>query len=436
MPCVLAAALVPGTRRSAHSRGGLCASGRISSRAAAACPASRGVWAAARGVRRRMAKCLVRGAGQSLPALRAVATASSLPTTAAVAATLPVSPALRPRLTAAADVVPASPQMLSRAAPPADVRAPVAEALLALRPALASSAAAVVGAASVADARPVSPVSRRSGAELPATLQPMPVTFRAGSTATGCRHQLLCYGDSLTAGFYAGGRAFEPYAQTLAEVLAAAGSATEIRACGHSGHSAGEMVKNLESNHVQDVAMRHGKGLRRILADEPLPELVLIMAGTNDLGRQRTSKAIFQDVHRLHSECHARGVRTVVLAPPAAPSMARTSWERERGKVKELLAAWARSAPLCALFVDPAELVQPTRTGGAWDPDGLHFSAAGSQLLGRRLAPLLLPLLVARRSPGAGATAVESTGQPGAAEPVPRRDAGGAEVAYAVAGCS
>lgn len=224
----------------------------------------------------------------------------------------------------------------------------------------------------------------------------MPVALRAGRKG-GVLRRLLCYGDSLTAGFCASGRTFEPYGRVLGEAISAAPNSfeSEILICGHSGHLAAEMVANLDNGRVKDVASRFGKGLRCILQEEQTPELVLIMAGTNDLGKGRKAKDIFQDVCRLHAECHARRIRTVALAPPSAPFARGTPWEASRSRLKDLLAMWAKSNPFVVAFIDPSELVPPTATG-AWDPDRLHFSPEGSKLLGRCLAPLVLPLLLAQ----------------------------------------
>jgi len=248
-----------------------------------------------------------------------------------------------------------------------------------------------------AAAAPQATVTKTSSAERLPKGKLMPVALRAGGGGAPGLHRVLCYGDSLTAGFCAHGKVFEPYGQALIEALAASvGTECEALVCGHSGHLASEMVTNLDSSKVSDVASRTGKGLRRILREEQPPELALIMAGTNDLGKSRRPEDIFQDICRLHAECHARGVRTVALAPPAAP-FAKPSlpWEVSRCRVKELLAAWAQTCPFVAAFADPSELVPPA-AAGAWDPDRLHFSPAGSKLLGRRLAPLLLPHLSGR----------------------------------------
>jgi lysophospholipase L1-like esterase len=212
------------------------------------------------------------------------------------------------------------------------------------------------------------------------------------------RFRVLCYGDSLTVGFCADGRQYEPYGRSLAEALSKAfdGTTCEVSVCGHSGHTAAEMVRNLDTLAVQDVAGVVAKGLRRTLRDEARrPDIVLIMTGTNDLGLHGRPETILDDTCKLHAECHSRGIPTVVLPPPPAPrAMGATRFEGERRKLHGLLSSWATSAPGVSSFIDPNELVPAVLGSRFWDPDGLHFSPAGSRLLGQHLVPALLPLLL------------------------------------------
>lgn len=231
----------------------------------------------------------------------------------------------------------------------------------------------------------------------------MPVAF-ARQGASGSRVRVVCYGDSLTAGFFAGGRLYAPYGRDMADVLAAAAggsprSAPAVSVCGHSGHTAKEMVSNLDVEAAVDVGGNHGQGLRRILLGleqaGQRPGLALIMAGTNDLGVGRDPDAIFSDVRQLHLVCHTRGVRTVILTVPPAPRCLRGPWEDGRRRLNALLATWAATAaPDVAAVVDTgAVLLPPGQSAHLWDPDGLHFSAAGSRVLGHSLARGLAPLI-------------------------------------------
>lgn len=223
----------------------------------------------------------------------------------------------------------------------------------------------------------------------------MPISFTSGN-GNGRKIRVLCYGDSLTVGWYLQGRQYEPYGRSLAEHLGEVLSACEVTVCGHSGHTAEQMVANADKLAVEDVGGRLGKGLRRCL-DEAVhrPDLVLIMAGTNDLGRHADPSRVLEDLVKLHGICHSRGVPTVAIAPPQAPRAPKGSaFEVSRSRLQSILSHWVHGAAGAAAFVDPAELVPAVAGGACWDPDGLHLSPAGQRLLGKRLSTILSPLLL------------------------------------------
>jgi len=239
----------------------------------------------------------------------------------------------------------------------------------------------------------------------------MPVVFRSARGSGAQRRHILCYGDSLTAGFCDQGRSFEPYGRSLSDSLSSLGCDCEVSVCGHSGHTAGEMVRNLDAPLVgPDSAGLYGKGLKRILAECAEAEgstgeldLVIIMAGTNDLGLEMKPHAIFEDICRLHAACLTSGVPSVVIAPPPVPRASARASAAARLQLLELMSTWARSeaATGIAAFIDPA-VAAPLLVGNAaavwgavplWDPDRLHLSPGGSRLLGERIASLVAPLL-------------------------------------------
>lgn len=104
----------------------------------------------------------------------------------------------------------------------------------------------------------------------------------------------------------------------MSEVLASAGLAIEVSVCGHSGRTTREMLEAAERPDLEDVVGCRGAGLQRILAQRRY-DLVIIMSGTNDMGRGTCSQTILEDLAQLHAVCHQQGVPTLALAPPAAP---------------------------------------------------------------------------------------------------------------------
>jgi len=220
----------------------------------------------------------------------------------------------------------------------------------------------------------------------------MPLTFCAVSqTDVKVPLRLLCYGDSLTAGFFDNGQRFEPYGRTLTKMLRTLGVPCEVLVCGLSGLTAQEMLTKANKQVLSDVAGCQGKGLHRILHDIEHFDAVLIMAGTNDLSCGNRAESIFELVRSLHSVCHACKIPTVALAPPSA-KIAPLTWQQERHKLCHLLVEWASSCPWVVQATDVSEIVPiegTERTNARlslWDSDGLHFSPAGSQLLGAALA--------------------------------------------------
>eukprot|EP00437_Effrenium_voratum_P011038 CAMPEP_0181419612 /NCGR_PEP_ID=MMETSP1110-20121109/12162_1 /TAXON_ID=174948 /ORGANISM="Symbiodinium sp., Strain CCMP421" /LENGTH=260 /DNA_ID=CAMNT_0023542631 /DNA_START=61 /DNA_END=840 /DNA_ORIENTATION=- len=207
----------------------------------------------------------------------------------------------------------------------------------------------------------------------------MPVHFKHCAGEALPRWRILCYGDSLTAGFFAGGMKFEPYGRTMSEVLSAGGYPCEVSVCGHSGCTTRDMLDARQTELADVVA-----GLSRILDAKPY-DLVIIMSGTNDMGRGTCSSTIVEDLSHLHAVCHDRGVPTMVLAPPPAPAYGQMQEVQRQYLCQQLRHFASCSTSVCA-FLDPADLVS-TANGQLWEGDGLHFAPNGSQALGLGLAP-------------------------------------------------
>eukprot|EP00929_Paragymnodinium_shiwhaense_P084002 TRINITY_DN4489_c0_g3_i1.p2 TRINITY_DN4489_c0_g3~~TRINITY_DN4489_c0_g3_i1.p2 ORF type:complete len:380 (+),score=62.92 TRINITY_DN4489_c0_g3_i1:98-1237(+) len=220
-------------------------------------------------------------------------------------------------------------------------------------------------------------------------LASMPITFRSGSGDQPLK-RVLCYGDSLTAGFCSNGSLFEPYGRAMAESLGEAGVSTEVFVCGLSGGFASEFVAK-KNGSLTDVVGGQGKGLARILSEDGPFDLVIIMAGTNDLGRNDAPHEILRSVKQLHKECHQRNIPTVAVAPPPAP--VRTPMQEAiRVQLATLISQWAASETEGhVVYQDPAAFVPATPNfGWIWEADRLHFTPAGSRSLGDKMAKLVL----------------------------------------------
>ena len=101
---------------------------------------------------------------------------------------------------------------------------------------------------------------------------------------------------------------------------------------------------------LETLGSRWGSGLLPLLHSKDKVDLVLLMAGTNDLGTTAPPEEIAAAIRGLHGICHQAGVRTVALGIPDAggwnvariPALA----ARKRA-VNASLAAWTKVAEGC-----------------------------------------------------------------------------------------
>lgn len=205
--------------------------------------------------------------------------------------------------------------------------------------------------------------------------------------------RILCFGDSITSGWFASGSKASAYGKSLKEAFDEVGVATQVSVHGMTGSTAQEMAETMAEAGLYDMSHRLGKGLLRLLHEDGPFDVVLIMAGTNDL-LTSSPEEITTHVMKLHTACHACGVPTVALAPSGGW---RDRWRRawgQRDAAARLLEAWSQQQPMVLAFFDVEELVPREGLGDGllWDADGIHLTDTGSMVWGRRLANRLLPL--------------------------------------------
>jgi lysophospholipase L1-like esterase len=206
------------------------------------------------------------------------------------------------------------------------------------------------------------------------------------------------YGDSLTGGFPSYDR---PYAKYLKKALTDAGNCVEIIGCGLSGLTAVKLARGLDSPTLEDKFGRVGPGLRRFLTEQGPFDLVIIMAGTNDLEvAHYPPDKVFEKVKLLHQACWAAKIPTVALSIPESSVLTPMKYPEAAKKwhaINFLIAAWAKGKQgdlslTSPFFVNAARLISfdhAAQARGLWNPDGLHFTAAGSKEFGSKLASIL-----------------------------------------------
>merc|ERR1719329_1934539 len=167
---------------------------------------------------------------------------------------------------------------------------------------------------------------------------PTAVVAREGAP----KRKILLYGDSLTAGYCAFGDKFAPYGLWLAESLTA-DFGIEVWSCGFSGRTAEEMASSAcRARSITDVVKRKGQGLEYILRRPGADfDLVLLMAGTNDLAKSSDADEMFEFIRALHRLCHeVGGARTVALAvPPNRIGLRDDNYRKDREALNNKLGA-------------------------------------------------------------------------------------------------
>jgi len=245
----------------------------------------------------------------------------------------------------------------------------------------------------------------------------LPTYECAAPALSGSQRQfrILCYGDSNTVGYTQQGRHYQPYGEVLSQTLAAAGKPAQVTACGLCGVTAKDLAAQIYSEVITPRAGPRGKGLVHVLEEDGPFDLVIIMAGTNDLGGPNGNNTVDIQAHlsRLHVACHVRGIPTVSLAPPAALTVPGSRLKRQ--PLVSLMSTWANSTPGVLLFLDVEDILPRSETS-CWSPDEIHLTAHGSKELGRRITPKLASVL-GRPKPAVGKVHSESKAPAGLSSP-------------------
>jgi len=223
----------------------------------------------------------------------------------------------------------------------------------------------------------------------------MPVCFQPPNAGTPS-FRIVCYGDSLTAGYCSHGRVFEPYGRMLCNALQRVGIASNVNICGLVGKTADHLVEGLQLPVLRDQLEHEGLGLARMIY-ECRPDLVVLMAGTNDLSRGHSPERTFGSVQKLHAACNAHRIPTVALIPPVKM---RGPTRIMQQRLAALLIEWANKSSSVVGIFDVEKMVPRRPPRHFWDADEIHMSLEGQRTLGERLGERLacLPLLAAART--------------------------------------
>lgn len=226
---------------------------------------------------------------------------------------------------------------------------------------------------------------------------------RSGTSTS--KPALLCFGDSLTAGWHSNGMEFSPWGSRLAAAAAVAGGALVV---GANGLTATELIAKKLDPAVPDAIGRMASGIELICRSKIKLCAAVIMIGTNDLAEESNAPPqILEAITAHHKACHDRGVKTLCVSVPenaftAAGTNAPT-WKSPPGYTKRwqdlnvLLKKWAGEEPMTVFVECPVRYFQPNASssgvgGDCWD-DALHMTPRGYEIFADRIAPSLKALL-------------------------------------------
>lgn len=200
---------------------------------------------------------------------------------------------------------------------------------------------------------------------------------------------VICFGDSLTAGFQSPTRENPtgretPYGEFLQSLL---DGGARVRTSGICGELTGEMVMRFR----RDVLDHH-------------PGYVPILGGTNDLGWNAVPPHIMRNLVKMYEQVLAMGGVPIPVTVPsirvedASESQAGHEWVAEhlthRRHLNTLIREYADSKGIA--MVDLFTLTADPKSGqlaSVYSNDGIHLTTAGYRLFAEHLAHLLKPLL-------------------------------------------
>lgn len=256
---------------------------------------------------------------------------------------------------------------------------------------------------------PPSPLSALSSVQLPATRQGSSAISTSVQSAVSPQvinsdpysRSILCFGDSLTSGYYNHGHNFHPYSQRLSQLL----------------NSEGRLKYYVKtSGKVREMA--HGSMARRlpeVLGNSSRFDWVIILGGTNDVAHVKNfgdddsfmnqlisvwKPRIVRDIEVLHEIAHRYGARTVLLTIPETAYEAwpnyKTLWVM-RSRLNEDLRDYARRSQgnvvLCDLATQlPRHSLSPQAQAILWN-DHLHLTPYGYDKMAEIVYQCLKPYL-------------------------------------------
>ena len=196
--------------------------------------------------------------------------------------------------------------------------------------------------------------------------------------------KVFCYGDSLTAGTSPPLNQEFPYAKHLQEKLRTMPGleSSIVRWKGYPGWTSSALLSEGGLPALLD----------NIHASAGTLDLMIILAGSNDLAYETDSQAILNSITDMHDIALSKGSKTIALGiPPSGWQVQSNSARVLANSVNSQLESWAKENE--SIFFAPFPIQEFDRSSGFWSPDGLHFSPDGYKKIGESLVPIVADIL-------------------------------------------
>ncbi|KAI0139334.1 SGNH hydrolase-type esterase domain-containing protein [Xylariaceae sp. FL1272] len=191
--------------------------------------------------------------------------------------------------------------------------------------------------------------------------------------------RILCFGNSLTAGYPAG----NPYADTLAKKIEkeCPGRKVEFDVEGVPGDlvTTGHFIERMTSCWA---------------AGQKPYDWTIVLGGTNDLGWGRTAVQIIEGLQRTWDIPLSRGGKVLSLTVPETKGNFRGVNER-RDEVNDAIRSYEKTGffHFDLSKAVPYHGMKPEDRSKYWEPDGVHLSAAGYDYMGEKIGEALVRIL-------------------------------------------
>lgn len=207
--------------------------------------------------------------------------------------------------------------------------------------------------------------------------------------------RILCFGDSLTAGYSQFGTIYHPYKDRLEQLIAMAYPSLQVETVvdGMPGETVVGGFERRMQKHFPDNNLRINGDAAADNATAPY-DWAIILGGTNDIGYNIPAETAFEKLKAVWEMPLSRKVKVLALTVPEGGGVRGRAWlSAQRDKLNGLIKGYKREN----FYVFDLHAAVPNFSMSAkdqeryWD-DGLHLTPDGYDLMGTKIGISLVSI--------------------------------------------